>query len=94
MNAVRKERFEFRLPEAAKRRIEEAAVISKVSVSQFVMESATFRAETVINVHRRLIVEEDVWEQVMAALERPPAATQSMCKAFERYNSEESWICD
>ena len=37
MNAVRKERFEFRLPEAAKRRIEEAAVISKVSVSQFVM---------------------------------------------------------
>ena len=42
MNAVRKERFEFRLPEAAKRRIEEAAVISKVSVSQFVMESATF----------------------------------------------------
>ncbi|MFW4062484.1 DUF1778 domain-containing protein, partial [Klebsiella quasipneumoniae subsp. similipneumoniae] len=39
-------------------------------------------------------VEEDVWEQVMAALERPPAPTQSMCKAFERYNSEESWICD
>jgi hypothetical protein len=52
------------------------------------MESATFRAETVINEHRRLIVEEDVWEQVMAALERPPAPTQSMCKAFERYNSE------
>ena len=94
MNAVRKERFEFRLPEAAKRRIEEAAVISKVSVSHFVMESATFRADTVINEHRRLIVEEDVWEQVMAALERPPAPTQSMCKAFERYNSEESWICD
>jgi len=94
MSAVRKERFEFRLPEAAKRRIEEAAFLSKTSISQFVMESATCRAESVINEHRRLVVEESVWEQVMAALERPPAPTQSMCKAFERYNSEESWSCD
>lgn len=94
MSAVKKERFEFRLPETAKRRIEEAAVISKVSISQFVMESATVRAEAVINEHRRLIVEEDVWEQVMSALERPLAPTESMSNAFKRYNSEESWSCN
>lgn len=40
------------------------------------------------------VVEEDVWEQVMSALERPLAPTESMSNAFKRYNSEESWSCN
>ncbi|MGL5737770.1 MAG: DUF1778 domain-containing protein [Plesiomonas shigelloides] len=92
--ALKKERFEFRLDEAAKRQIEEAASLVKMTVSQFVADSARARAVDVISEHRRVVVESDKWDSIMQSLDNPPAPTERLKAAFDRYHSPEAWHCN
>jgi len=91
---LKKERFEFRLDEAAKRQIEKAACLVSMTVSQFVMDSAREKAVDVINEHKRISVDTDKWDLIMQLLENPPEPTERFKAAFERYNSPEAWNCN
>ena len=90
MSALKKERVEFRATQEAKNTIEEAALISGTTVSNFVLESVMGRAESVINEHRRLQVSAAQWDSVMEALENPPEATPLMQEIIEM-SMEETW---
>ncbi len=71
MSTMKKERIDIRLTDEAKTVIEEAAILSNLSVSQFVLSSASERATEVIEQHRRITLCEDSWKLVMDAINNP-----------------------
>ena len=90
MSALKKERVEFRIPAEVKNTLEEAALLSNTSLSQFVAESAIARAETVIQENRRFQIDAEQWETVMSALENPREPTALMREIVEM-SLEETW---
>lgn len=86
MSTLKKERIDIRLTDEAKSVIEEAAILSNQSVSQFVISSASERAEEVIEQHRRIVLCEDSWSLVMDAINNPGQPNERMKRAAERLN--------
>ncbi|EED1574606.1 DUF1778 domain-containing protein [Escherichia coli] len=84
MSAVKKQRIDLRLTDDDKSMIEEAAAISNQSVSQFMLNSASQRAAEVIEQHRRVILNEESWTQVMDALSNPPSPGEKLKRAAKR----------
>ncbi|GBL01046.1 hypothetical protein VH1709_contig00054-0001 [Vibrio harveyi] len=78
MNALKKERVEFRTSVDVKRSIEEAAELTGKTVSSFICDFVTEKATEVINEHRRLIVHQGQWEDLMSQLERPSSPNELM----------------
>ena len=92
MSSVAKnERLELRVSSDMKAEIETAAQISRVSVSQFIADSALARAETVISEHSRIKLTEASWDAVMDALENPPAPDERLRRAAARSREESTW---
>lgn len=78
-------RFEFRLRPEAKRRIERAAEIVHESVSDFARTAAEERAEHVLREHDLVTaVPADFFDELVAALDRPPVANKALRKAARR----------
>lgn len=90
MVALKKERVEFRLSPTEKELLEEAALLSNTTVSKFVSESATDKAQQIIEQHKRLQIESDQWEEVMDALENPPEPTELMQEIIDM-SMEDTW---
>ena len=72
MPALKKQRIDLRLTDDDKSIIEEAAAISNQTITQFVVASASERAE-VIEQHRRMVLNDQSWSLVMEAITQPPA---------------------
>ncbi|HBM2881118.1 TPA: DUF1778 domain-containing protein [Klebsiella oxytoca] len=84
MPTLKKERIDIRLTDEDKSVIEEAAILSNLSVSQFVISSAAERATEVIEQHRRIVLCEDSWKLVMDAINNPDQPNDRMKRAAER----------
>lgn len=84
MSSLKKERIDIRLTDEAKSVIEEAALLSNLSVSQFVISSASEKATAVIEQHRRIVLCEDSWKRVMDAINNPGQPNDRMKRAAER----------
>ena len=84
MSALKKQRIDLRLTEDDKSLIEEAAAMTNQSISQFMVSTASERAAEVIEQHRRLILNEASWNQVMDAISNPPPPNERLKRAARR----------
>lgn len=85
------ERLELRISPDVKSEIETAAQISRVSVSQFITDSALERAANVISEHSRIKLTDESWNAVMEALENPPAPNERLRRAAGLSREEATW---
>lgn len=81
-------RLQIRCDETAKRRIERAAAYERVTVSEFVVESALERAGRVIEENDHQTLSEPDWDLFYAALTRPPKPNKNLRNAFRRYREK------
>ncbi|ROP49904.1 uncharacterized protein (DUF1778 family) [Enterobacter sp. BIGb0383] len=89
MTVLKKQRIDLRLTEADKSMIEEAAAMTNQTVTQFLVNSASERAAEVIEQHRRLLLSEASWNQVMDAIENPPEPSDKLKRAARRLQNME-----
>ncbi|WP_239667354.1 DUF1778 domain-containing protein [Franconibacter helveticus] len=87
----KRERLECRLSAEDKASIEAAASLTKVSVSQFIVDSACKRAQTLLEEHNRIKLTGQGWQAVMAALDNPPEPNEQLQRAFKRLDEDEIW---
>ena len=88
---AKSERMELRISPDVKSEIETAAQLSRVSVSQFIADSAVQRAETIISEHSRIKLTEASWNAVMEALENPPAPNERLRRAAAISSEDKTW---
>lgn len=89
MTALKKQRIDLRLSDADKSMIEEAAAMTNQTITQFLVSSASERATEVIERHRRLLLNEASWNQVMDAIENPPKPAEKLKRAARRLQTME-----
>lgn len=89
MTALKKQRIDLRLTDTDKSMIEEAAAMTNQTVTQFLLNSAAERAAEVIEQHRRLILNQASWNQVMDAIDNPPEPADKLKRAARRLQSME-----
>jgi uncharacterized protein (DUF1778 family) len=78
------QRFEFRIPEAAKSRIQRAAELEHVSLSEFIRTAAEGRADEVLRTHSVMLLPSDVFDAVYSALDGPVEAIPALARAAQR----------
>jgi uncharacterized protein (DUF1778 family) len=81
--AVKTDRLEARLSPDERKRIEQAASASGVSVSAFMVGAAIERANEVIAAATTTVVPADYFDSVLAALDKPEPAPR-LAKAAKR----------
>ncbi|MDK9355989.1 MULTISPECIES: type II toxin-antitoxin system TacA family antitoxin [Lelliottia] len=89
MSALKKQRIDLRLSDEDKSLIEEAAAMTNQTITQFMVNSASARAAEVIEQHRRLILNEASWNQVMDAISNPPSPDNRLKRAAKRLEDME-----
>lgn len=91
---TRSEKVDLRLTVAAKRTLQLAAVESRCSLSEFVLESALTRAEEVLPDRQRFGLNMEQWAAFQAALDAPPKPAPRLARllrepsVFERGGRE------
>lgn len=69
---VRSEKLDLRLTPEAKKALQSAAIASRRSVSEFVLESALARADETLADRRTFGLDAKRWKAFLAALDAPP----------------------
>ena len=78
-------RLEFRLPDESKARMERAAEIARVPLSDFVRTAAEERAEAILREHEAaLTVPAAFFDDLLAALDAPAKVNKKLANAFRR----------
>ncbi|MDU2938058.1 MAG: DUF1778 domain-containing protein [Enterobacteriaceae bacterium] len=89
MPVLKKKRIDLRLSDDDKGMIEEAAVLTNQTITQFMLRSASERAAQVIEQHRRMVLNDESWARVMDALSNPPEPNEKLKKAARRLQNME-----
>lgn len=76
--AARTARIELRADVARERRIRRAAELSHQSVTAFVLDAATARAEEVIAASSTTVVPSNWFDKLFSALDAPPRANRAL----------------
>lgn len=85
MTSTATARMEFRIRPDAKARIELAAELARESTGDFARTAAERRAEEVLRSHDLVTtVPGDFFDVLLAALDEPPAVSQSLARAARR----------
>jgi uncharacterized protein (DUF1778 family) len=71
-STIRSEKLDLRLTPEAKRRLNEAAAMTKRSLSEFVLESALARAAETLPDRQLFALGAERWRAFQAALDAPP----------------------
>jgi len=82
--SAKTERLNLRVSSADDALLREAAGVQKKSLSEFVVESARERAEWILADRRRFVLEDSVWAEFVAALDRPAEAKPAVVELFRR----------
>jgi uncharacterized protein (DUF1778 family) len=78
-------RLEFRLADESKARMERAAEIAQVPLSDFVRTAAEERTDQILREHEATItVPAAFFDELLEALDAPPAANENLAAAFKR----------
>ena len=80
---TRTEKLDLRLSLNAKQVLQEAAVASSCSVSEFVLKSALTRAEETLADRRSFSLNPDQWKLFTALLDAPPRDLPQVKKLFQ-----------
>lgn len=79
-------RLEFRLPDDSKARMERAAEISRVPLSDFVRTAAEERADEILRAHDATItVPSAFFDELLAELDQPAEPNAALKAAFLRH---------
>lgn len=78
------QRVEFRIDPESRSRIEEAAAIARMPLSEFVRSAAEDRADEVLRNERETIVPADFFDALIAALDEPPVPNEPLQRAAQR----------
>lgn len=89
MPVLKKQRIDLRLSDDDKGMIEEAAVLTNQTITQFMLRSASERAAQVIEQHRRMVLNDESWARVMDTLSNPPEPNEKLKKAARRLQNME-----
>jgi uncharacterized protein (DUF1778 family) len=84
MTATKEERLQIRIDAAEKRLLERAAEASHVSVSAFVLQSATAQAASVLADRRLIALSAQAAAAFSEALEQPAAVDRRLAAALKR----------
>jgi uncharacterized protein (DUF1778 family) len=88
VRVAKQERIEARLSPEAKSLIEDAAELSGMSVSDFLVSRAQVAAREVVSEHERWVLTRQQSRALLNALVNPPAANDALNRAAERYKSQ------
>ena len=66
------ERIDIRTTPSVKRALQDAAIVSSKTVSEFLLDSALTKAAEVLADRRLFLLDDEQWESFMAALDAPP----------------------
>ncbi|MDR7344137.1 uncharacterized protein (DUF1778 family) [Pantoea alhagi] len=80
-NTLKKQRIDLRLSPEDKSLIENAASISNLTISQFMLASASARAAEVIEQHQRIVLNEASWKRVTEAISNSPEPNEKLKQA-------------
>lgn len=78
-------RLNFRLPPEIKERIENAALVSGVTVTDFAVSALAERAEQVLERHEKRVLSDRDRDLFLDLLENPPAPNERLKKAVTKY---------
>jgi uncharacterized protein (DUF1778 family) len=87
-SAKRLDSIEARIPPAQRERIERAAHLRGLSVSDFLIQNADEAAIATIEKHQRLTLEGEAAVSFLTLLEKPPAPGKRLKKAFRQFRRE------
>jgi uncharacterized protein (DUF1778 family) len=76
----RTEKLDLRLSLSAKRALQSAALASRSSVSDFVLESALARAAETLPDRQHFVLNAEQWEAFQAALDAPPGPAPRLAR--------------
>lgn len=78
------QRVDFRIDPTAKARIEQAAELANVPLSEFVRVAAEQRADEVLSEYRETRVSPEFFDQLIAALDAPYVPNEPLQRAARR----------
>jgi uncharacterized protein (DUF1778 family) len=82
--APRTDRIEARIEPARAERIRYASELSQTSLSGFMVQAASEKAEEVIAEHAYTLVPSGYFDELLASLDQPPAVIPELLAAAER----------
>ena len=81
----KRHRLEMRVTPEQDALIREAADLEDTTVTAFVLDAVTARAETVIEQRRDVTLSNDAFDRFIAELDKPPAAVPQLVDLFRRH---------
>ncbi|MGA3220324.1 MAG: DUF1778 domain-containing protein [Acidimicrobiales bacterium] len=81
----RRHRLEVRVTPEQGALIREAADLEDTTVTAFVLETVTTRAQRVLKQHRDLTLSNEAFDRFIAELDKPPAPVDELVELFKRY---------
>lgn len=82
--AIREERWAFRVPAQADNRVRRAASMSHRSLTAFVVDAAVIEADRVLADRTQFALGQEAWDEFSEALERPAQNILALAELFAR----------
>ena len=79
------ERFDIRIPVAAKQMLNNAAEINGTTLTALVLNAAMDKAREIMQTHKNFVLDNDEWENLIAALETPSKPNNALLNAAKDY---------
>jgi uncharacterized protein (DUF1778 family) len=70
---TRSERVDVRMTPSAKRMLQQAAIVSHKTLTEFLIDSGIHAAQDTLADRRLFVLDEEQWREFNAALDAPPA---------------------
>ena len=83
--AQRQERISIRLSPQSKRKLERAAAYSDKTLTDFMVDVALQKADTVVREHEVITLNAEEWERFQELLLNPPEPNEKLKEAFAWY---------
>lgn len=84
MSETREERWAFRVPAQADRRVRQAADVSHRSLTAFVLDAAIVEADRVLTDQTQFALGRAAWEEFAEALEQPARSIPALAELFAK----------
>ena len=81
--AIKEKRIEFRVPDDAKRTIEDAAKLSNISVSSYILSVVLKQAKLDLEQNEMITLKNEERDSLMKALECPPKPNEALRSLFK-----------
>jgi uncharacterized protein (DUF1778 family) len=88
MSVTKTERFNLRLDEYSKKKIEQAAAVTQCSVNNFIVATVLKKAEEIIAQHEEIILTDKDRDLFFTALLNPSPINEALSNAFKQHSEQ------